>query len=211
MSGRLQQAGHHVEEVVGEPDELGQHPVAAEHEHQPDPDELGHEGQRDLLDLRHRLEQRHDQPDGQAHDEDRGAELGADDHRLHGDLDDVGVHQAKLLSRERTMRPHPSTMTKRRSLNGRETNTGGSIIIPMDMSELETTMSITRKGMKTTKPMMKAVFNSERMKAGMRAARPTSSGFSGRCPPLAAELNMASSPLRVCLSMKVRSGPTAES
>ena len=108
------------------------------------------------------------------------------------------------------MRPHPSTMTNSRSLNGRETKTGGSIIIPMDMSELETTMSITRKGMKTTKPMMKAVYSSERMKAGMRAARPTSSGLSGRFPLLAAALNMASSPLRVCFSMNVRSGVTAD-
>src|SRR5581483_176376 len=111
-----------------------------------------------------------------------------DDHGLNGDLDDAGVHsrplpQAKLLSRERTMSPQPSTITNSRILNGRET-----------------TMSMTRKGMKMTKPMMKAVFSSDRMKAGISAARLTSSGLAGFWPlpaAAAALTNSDSSSLRV--------------
>src|SRR5581483_4896856 len=198
------------EKLIGESHHLAQHPVAADHDDEPDPDQLGHEGERDLLDLRDGLEQRHRQADPEADEQDRRAELGADDHGLNGDLDDAGVHsrplpQAKLLSRERTMSPQPSTITNSRILNGRETSTGGSIIIPMDMSELETTMSMTRKGMKMTKPMMKA---------GISAARLTSSGLAGFWPlpaAAAALTNSDSSSLRVCFSMNVRSGVTAAS
>ena len=52
------------------------------------------------------------------------------------------------------------------SLNGSATSTGDSIIMPSDMSTLETTMSMIRKGMKTMKPIWKAVFNSLVTKAG---------------------------------------------
>ena len=51
---------------------------------------------------------------------------------------------------ERTSRAHPSTRTKSSSLSGSEMTTGGSITIPSDMSEEETTRSMTRKGTKTS-------------------------------------------------------------
>ena len=77
------------------------------------------------------------------------------------------------------MSPQPSTSTNRRILNGSEIMTGGSIIMPIDISAAETTMSITRNGMKMTNPMMNAARNSEIMNAGMSVSRVTSSGLSG--------------------------------
>ncbi len=41
---------------------------------------------------------------------------------------------------------HPSTMTKNISLNGSETPFGGSIIMPSDISTLETTRSMMVNG-----------------------------------------------------------------
>ena len=46
------------------------------------------------------------------------------------------------------MRPQPSTRTNSRILNGSEIITGGSIIMPIDISAEATTRSITRNGMK---------------------------------------------------------------
>ena len=51
-------------------------------------------------------------------------------------------------------RPQPSTRMKSRILNGSEIITGGSIIMPIDISAADTTRSMTRNGMKITKPMM---------------------------------------------------------
>jgi hypothetical protein len=44
---------------------------------------------------------------------------------------------------------------------------GGIIIMPMDMSMVATTMSMTTKGTKIMKPMVKARLSSPTMKAGM--------------------------------------------
>ena len=51
----------------------------------------------------------------------------------------------------------PSTTTKSSSLNGSDTIVGGTIIMPIAMSEALTSMSSTRNGMKTTSPMMNAL------------------------------------------------------
>ncbi len=75
--------------------------------------------------------------------------------------------------------PHPSTSTNSSSLNGSETMTGGSIIMPSDISAAQTTMSMTRNGMKMTKPMMKAARSSDRMNAGISVVSATSDGLSG--------------------------------
>ena len=61
----------------------------------------------------------------------------------------------------------PSTSTKKISLNGRLTTTGGSIIMPMLISTLATTRSMTRKGTNSRKPISNARFSSEIMKAGV--------------------------------------------
>jgi len=45
-------------------------------------------------------------------------------------------------------------------LNGNEMIMGDSIIIPIDIKTLATTMSIIKKGIKIRKPIWKAVFNS---------------------------------------------------
>src|SRR5207248_808364 len=145
---------------------LAQHPVPAHHQYHGHARQLGHERERHLLDLRDRLHDRHRQPDDQRHDQDGRGQFHRDEHRLQGDLDNGGVGHRKLASRERTTSAHPSTITNSRSLNGSDTSTGGSIIMPIDMSDELTIRSMTRKGTNTTKPMMKAVFNSLSTKAG---------------------------------------------
>jgi hypothetical protein len=53
----------------------------------------------------------------------------------------------KLFTSEPIINPHPSTRIKRSILKGSDIMTGGSIIIPIDMSTEATTISTTRKGM----------------------------------------------------------------
>ena len=86
-----EQGGQPVEEVEGELHQGVQHPVAADQERDPDPDELGHEGERELLDLGHRPHERDDEPDDQGRNEDRGAELERDQHGLERDVEDAAV------------------------------------------------------------------------------------------------------------------------
>src|SRR5690606_25311377 len=89
-----QEPGDAVEELVGRDDELGDHPVPAEHDGHGHPDRLGHEAQGDLLDLGHRLEQGDGEADDQRGDEEWRGELGGQPEREGGDVDDVrGVHQ----------------------------------------------------------------------------------------------------------------------
>jgi hypothetical protein len=70
----------------------------------------------------------------------------------------------------------PSTSTNSMSLKGREMSTGESIIIPMDMSTLATTRSMITNGMKSRKPMRKAVFSSLVTNEGTRIMSGTSCG-----------------------------------
>jgi hypothetical protein len=55
----------------------------------------------------------------------------------------------------------------RMSLKGMDIITGGSMIIPMDMRALATTMSITIKGINKSIPILKATVSSFRIKAGI--------------------------------------------
>jgi len=66
------------------------------------------------------------------------------------------------------------------SLKGRETTTGGNIIIPMLIRTLATTKSMTRKGMNNRNPISKARLSSEIMKAGVTTLRGTSCAVAGR-------------------------------
>src|SRR3712207_9061216 len=54
-------------------------------------DDLRHEGQGRFLDLRRRLEQRDEEAHQQGGQQHGGGDLGGDQHRLDGDLGDVGV------------------------------------------------------------------------------------------------------------------------
>ena len=65
------------------------------------------------------------------------------------------------------IRLQPLTSTNSSSLNGSATVTGGNIIMPSDISDAETTMSMIRNGMKMTNPMMNAARSSDRTNAGM--------------------------------------------
>ncbi len=90
-------------------------------------------------------------------------------------------------------------------MNGSEIITGGSIIMPIDMSAAETTRSMTRNGTKMTNPMMKALRSSEITNAGMTVVIGTASrSFGFACP--AARVMSATSSSRVWCSMNVRSG-----
>ena len=64
----------------------------------------------------------------------------------------------------------PSTITKSNSLNGSETITGGIIIMPSAIRAPLTTMSITRKGMNTMKPMMITAPDGQVLVASLKAS-----------------------------------------
>ncbi len=76
--------------------------------------------------------------------------------------------QWKLRTSDWMTRSQPSTRTNSRILNGSEMNVGGSMIIPMLISVEETIRSMIRNGRKIRKPISKAIFSSETMKAGIR-------------------------------------------
>ena len=59
----------------------------------------------------------------------------------------------KLVTIDSTMRCQPSTRTKSRILKGSDTVTGGSIIMPIESSVLDTTMSMMINGMKRMNPI----------------------------------------------------------
>jgi hypothetical protein len=93
-SAAVQQAGDAREQVVREGHHFGDHPVARDEKGDRDGRELGHEGERDFLDLRDRLQQRDGEADDERHDEDRRTQLGADDAGLQADVEyRVRVHQ----------------------------------------------------------------------------------------------------------------------
>src|SRR3954468_3642205 len=86
-----QQLRDRVVQVLGEADQGRHHPVAADQQREPDRDGLRHERERELLDLRRRLEQRDGEADDQRGHEHRRGQLGRDEQRLDGDVDDRGV------------------------------------------------------------------------------------------------------------------------
>ena len=104
----------------------------------------------------------------------------------------------------------PSSITNSKSLNGKDTNDGGSIIIPSPISTAETTRSMMRNGTKITKPMMKPLFSSDSTNADTSAVSGTSSRATG-CGVSDASRNIDSSPSRECDSKNSRSGPCASS
>jgi hypothetical protein len=95
-------------------------------------------------------------------------------------------------------------------LNGSETTTGGSIIMPIDISTEATTRSMIRKGRNNRKPISKARLSSDIMKAGTRTRIDRSSGFCGAFSP-DMSTNSFRSFSRTFFSMKPRNGPLARS
>ena len=85
----------------------------------------------------------------------------------------------KPCTRPDEVRRQPSTRTKKISFIGRDTALGGSIIMPSDMRRLATTMSMTRKGRKTRKPISKARFSSPTRKAGKSTRQATACPSAG--------------------------------
>ena len=64
-------------------------------------------------------------------------------------------------------------------MNGSDTIAGGSCIMPIDSSVVETTRSMSRNGTNRKKPIWKPVFSSEMAKAGMTTRIGSSSAASG--------------------------------
>ena len=93
-------------------------------------------------------------------------------------------------------------------LNGSDTITGDIIIMPIDISTEATTMSMMMKGMKTMKPIWKAVLISEVTKAGMMTRIGRSSALSTG-GTLARPAKRSRSGSRTWASMKVRIGTEA--
>ncbi len=119
-------------------------------------------------------------------------------------------HVPKLCTRLPATRFQPSTSTKKISLNGSETTTGGSIIMPIDISTEATTRSMMRNGRNSRKPISKARLSSEIMKAGTRMRSDSASGVAGGgC--FAMSKNSARSFSRTFFSMKLWNGPEARS
>src|SRR6476659_9762276 len=67
----------------------------------------------------------------------------------------------KERTRDPTIWFQPSISTKNSTLNGSETVVGGSIIMPIDMVSVATTISMTRNGSTIRKPISKARRSSE--------------------------------------------------
>lgn len=106
----------------------------------------------------------------------------------------------KLSTSDPDIRYHPSTITKNISLKGNEMMTGGSIIIPIDIRILATTMSMIRNGINSRKPISNARRSSLIMKAGIRAR---SGMVSGPVTSTFARLtNSSRSRSRTCVIMK---------
>jgi hypothetical protein len=69
--------------------------------------------------------------------------------------------------RDLTIRFQPSTITKSSILKGIDIIMGGSIIIPIDIKVLDTTISIIKNGIYKKKPISKAVLSSLIINAGI--------------------------------------------
>src|SRR5581483_234093 len=168
-SGTLfHQSGQLNEDVRSEAEHHLQHPrpkQAQRYEHRQN---LGNVGQRHLVDLGDRLEDADREPHDKPEAEHRRRDHEGQGHTVTNHVDQgVLGHVLKLVTRDLTMRYQPSTMTNSSSLKGSEISAGGSMIMPIEMSVLATTMSMIRKGMKMKKPIWKAVFSSLMMNAGM--------------------------------------------
>src|SRR5262249_37439893 len=114
-------------------------------------DQFRYETQRLFLQLRHRLPDADDEADQQPGQHHRQA----DDQRHH---DRVAAQFRSRFDRHHhpvsltlsisipTVNAQPSMSTNNSNLNGSDTSTGGSIIMPILMRSDEITMSITRNG-----------------------------------------------------------------
>src|SRR4030088_820366 len=96
----------------------------------------------------------------------------------------------------------------RKQFDVTDTTTGGSIIMPIDISTEATTRSMIKNGRNSRKPISKARFNSEIMKAGTRIRSDISSGVAGGGSPDRSH-NSLRSFSRTFFSMKPRSGTEA--
>ena len=70
---------------------------------------------------------------------------------------------------------HPSAITNRSILNGVDIVVGGSIIIPIDISVEDTTISITINGRYIRKPIINAILNSLIINDGIKTLNVISS------------------------------------
>ena len=105
----------------------------------------------------------------------------------------------------------PSIKTKNRTLKGSDMTVGGSIIMPIDMVTVATTMSITRNGRAIRKPISDHLRNSEIMNAGAR----TRKSLGARSAPIpessARSTKNASSFSRTFFCMNCRNGVVTRS
>src|SRR4051812_10794981 len=165
-SGSRDEAGDLPVQRSREPGDLTEHPVPGEEDDAGHHEQLGHKAQGRFLDRGHALEDRDEQAHDEAAEQDRASEGGRHEQGVLDDADDTTLAHRKLTSSECVTNAQPSTRTKSNSLKGKETSVGGSIIMPIDISVALTTRSMTRNGMKMTKPIRNAVLISDRMNAG---------------------------------------------
>src|SRR5437868_13965288 len=89
------------------------------------------------------------------------------------------AYPPSLCTRLPATSDQPSTSTTKISLNGSDTTTGGSIIMPIDIRTEATTRAMIRKGRNSRNPISNARFSSEIMKAGTRMRSDIASGPDG--------------------------------
>src|SRR5258708_2814000 len=194
--------------------EIGEHtqdPRAGHEQGEYQQQELRNEAQRGFVDLRRRLQHADDQTrDERDQQQRRRDHRGHHQHAVRQIHDVLGRHWWKLEARVPSSSVHPSTTTNSMILNGKDTKTGDSIIMPIDISTLATTRSITKNGMKIMKPIWKAVFSSLVMKVGTKTDNGTSSALANCGLPESLEKSCRSFS-RVCASMNFFKGATVRS
>src|SRR3984893_2655087 len=161
--------------------EIGEHtqdPRAGHEQSEYQQQQLRNEAQRGFVDLGRRVQHADDQTRDEGNQQQRRRDHRGDhQHAVRQIHDGLRRHWWKLAARVPISSVHPSTTTNNMILNGSDTRTGESIIMPIDISTLATTRSMTRKGMNTMKPIWNAVFNSLVMKVGIKTLSGTSSAL----------------------------------
>src|SRR5208283_2422821 len=167
VTGPVSYVRNHREEPLGIPYQgVKQEPSQ---EDQPDQNggDLRHESQGLLLYGGSGLQDGNDETHGHCDQQERPGQNESLQDPFADDLEGgTGAH-LKLLISCSVRRPHPFTSTNRISLNGVEIITGGSMIIPIDISVEATTMSMMMNGIKRRIPILNATVISWITKAGI--------------------------------------------
>src|SRR5947209_1152681 len=147
--------GDRPEAKLREPNHGRAHPGSRRREDREHRDHLRHERERLLLNLRRRRKDRDRDADEQREQDRRHRHHDGDEDGFVRDLNDevLNFHYSYPSTSPRVIRYQPSTRTNSNILNGSEMVVGDSICIPSAIRMFDTTISITRNGMKMMNPI----------------------------------------------------------